>query len=223
MSVDEPANPPRVVTVSATFGAGGSVVAPGLAQRLALPFVDRLVPTDVSAKADLSGEGLSAEERQQSPASRFLTNLAHVGAGLGFPVSDADDLDPLGRLRRQVESGLAAVAESTGGVILGRAGAVVLADHPTAFHVRLDGPERDRVRRAMRIDQVDEETASRRQVEADRARSRYVSRLYNCDAGDPALYHLVMDTTALSFDDCIEVLASATIAHWRHVDLASGR
>jgi cytidylate kinase len=218
-----PAEPPgaaRVVTISATFGAGGSVIAPGLARRLGLPFINRLLPADVSVPADLGGEGLSAEEREHSPAGRFVTNLAHLGAGLGFPVAEADDLDPIGRLRRQVELGIAAVTESSGGVILGRAGAIVLADHDTAFHVRLDGPERHRVRLAMTIEQVDEETARRRQVEVDRVRSRYVNRVYNCDPADPALYHLVLDTTAFSFDDCIDVLAAAATAHWRHA--ASG-
>ena len=34
----------RVVTVSATYGSGGSLVAPALASHLGLPFADRLIP-----------------------------------------------------------------------------------------------------------------------------------------------------------------------------------
>ena len=39
-----------LVTLSATYGAGGSVVGPALAQRLDAPFVDRLIPTEVAAR-----------------------------------------------------------------------------------------------------------------------------------------------------------------------------
>ncbi|HEY0540394.1 MAG TPA: cytidylate kinase family protein, partial [Actinoallomurus sp.] len=36
-----------VVTVSATFGAGGSVIGPAVAERLGKPFVDRAIPYTV--------------------------------------------------------------------------------------------------------------------------------------------------------------------------------
>ena len=39
-----------LVTLSATYGAGGSVVGPELAQRLGVHFVDRLIPSEVAAR-----------------------------------------------------------------------------------------------------------------------------------------------------------------------------
>ena len=36
----------RVLTVSATYGAGGSVIAPGVAKALGLDFFDRLIHGD---------------------------------------------------------------------------------------------------------------------------------------------------------------------------------
>jgi len=36
----------RLITVSATYGTGGSVVAPALAQRLGLPFLQRVTSTE---------------------------------------------------------------------------------------------------------------------------------------------------------------------------------
>ena len=55
--VDGPPGPAvRLITVSAAYGAGGSVVAPALAQRLGLPFAQALfvVGTVVSVRADHS-------------------------------------------------------------------------------------------------------------------------------------------------------------------------
>ena len=40
-----------LVTVSATYGAGGSVIAPRLADALGLPFLDRLISADMSEEA----------------------------------------------------------------------------------------------------------------------------------------------------------------------------
>ena len=100
-------------------------------------------------------------------------------------------------------------------MILGRAGAVVLRDRPGALHVRLDGPVERRVAQAMRLEGIDRETAQRRLRDNDAARGAYVRVFYGEDATDPALYHAVLDATALDPETCVAViarLARATIA-----------
>jgi cytidylate kinase len=64
----------------------------------------------------------------------------------------------------------------------------------------------------MELDGSDRETAERRMRETDRAREAYVQQFYGCDARDAGLYHLVLDSTALSLDACIELIALATAA-----------
>ena len=208
----EPHGGTRVVTVSATYGAGGSVVAPRLAQLLGLPFADRLIPAIDAAIAEPGRERVTEEERRQTSTGRFLARLAHMTGGLGLPVPTAQDMaDPI---RQRVEESIATLVAGGGAVILGRAGAVVLADHERAFHVRLDGPYERRVARAMSIEGTDTDTARARLEETDRARSRYVERLYGCDPADPALYHLILDATVLATDDCVELIARAAAAFW---------
>ena len=46
-------------------------------------------------------------------------------------------------------------------------------------------------------------------------RSLYVRRLYNRDAEDRDLYHLVLDTTVFEVDDVVTVLRDAALAFWR--------
>ena len=70
-------------------------------------------------------------------------------------------------------------------VVLGRAGAMVLRDHPGALHVRLDGSEDARLRQAMDIEDVDRREAAKRMKESDAARTAYVRQFYNCDARSP--------------------------------------
>ena len=96
--------------------------------------------------------------------------------------------------RDQTERVLHQVAETDGGVILGRAAAIVLRDHPGALHVRLDGPLEGRVQRAVGLEGVDEEQARKLAAETDRAREAYVKHFYKCDPSAACHYHLVLET-----------------------------
>jgi cytidylate kinase len=97
-------------------------------------------------------------------------------------------------------------------VILGRAAAIVLRDHPGALHVRLDGPLEARVQRAVGLEGVDEEQARKLAAETDRAREGYVKHFYKCDARDARHYHVVLDSTAFEFDTCAEIIVAAARA-----------
>ena len=205
--------PVRVVTISATYGSSGSLIAPAVATRLGLPFADRLILArgPVPAVAEC-GEQLSEEERLASRRTSFLDRLAHLTGGLGLPVPTGEDLGD--HVKEQVERSVAAIAAGAGGVILGRGAMVILAGAPGAFHVRLDGPEDRRCARAMVLEVIDEATARDRMAETDRARARYFTRLYGRDARDPALYHLVIDSTVLPVDGCVRLIVDAAGAFW---------
>jgi cytidylate kinase len=203
----------RVVTMSATYGAGGSVIGPLVAERLGIPFIDRLiVATEEPPTREVLQERLSKEEEEQARAGGLLADLAQATSGLGVPVPGSIDLNPRRTIRQQAETSIAAVVQKGGGVILGRAAAVVLAGHPDAFHIRLDGPPARRIQRAMEIEGLDEATAKSRQSETDRSRARYVKRLYSRDANDPSLYHVILDTTAVPPEVAVDVLVQAAAA-----------
>ena len=198
-----------LVTLSATYGAGGSQVGPALARRLKVPFVDRLIPTQVAARLGVrSAEAYAHDEVSRGLIARLLTSLGPIGQAFGteVPTSDAlADSDFIEMTERIIHER----AETGKGVILGRAGAIVLSDDTRALHVRLDGPREARVIQAMRIQGIDSSTAERRMMETDRARHAYVSHFHHADARDPALYHLVIDSTAIDLDTCVALIALA--------------
>ncbi|HEV7687897.1 MAG TPA: cytidylate kinase family protein, partial [Acidimicrobiia bacterium] len=88
----EAAGSARVVTISATYGSSGSLIAPALATRLGLPFADRLIPALGGEPAAECGEQLTEEERVASRRTSFLDRLAHLTGGLGLPVPAGDDI-----------------------------------------------------------------------------------------------------------------------------------
>jgi cytidylate kinase len=113
------------------------------------------------------------------------------------------------RLRGEIEEFLVR-ASQTGGVVLGRGGAVVLDSVPGVLHVYLGGAWRARVERVMQSDGVDRTTAERLVRAHDRARRDYVRDFYGVDGDDPKLYHLVLDAVTLGVDACVELIVLAS-------------
>lgn len=205
--VYDPAMP--VVTISASYGSGGSEVAPALAERLGVRFVDRVVSPETAHRlAQAENAGLFWRLiRSISPAGGLTAGSIHAERELHDRFSD----------REALESALRDAAAAGDVVILGRAGALALRDHPRALHVRLDGPSEARVFRAMEVQSVDEATARERLVETDRARERFVRDIYGLDPTDPGLYALVLDGTAFTTAACVEVIVAAVAAPRRHI------
>ena len=109
-------------------------------------------------------------------------------------------------MKQATELVLWQVAATTGGVVLGRASTIVLAEYPNALPVRLDGSLEARIARAMAHDHLDEATARRLQRESDRAREAYARHLYGAEMTDLSHFHLVIDTTAIDIDACVDLL-----------------
>lgn len=205
---------PAVVTISATFGAGGSRVGPALAHRLGVPFLDRAIPVAVASRMSVSLQAaLAHDEHAPGVVARVLAGMArmadpYLGAG-PLPASDVGETEAY---RQQTEEVLRAAARSTGAVILGRAAAIVLADEPGALHARLDGPRAARAAQAARAEHLDPAAAWDLLVQSDRTREAYVRYFYSVNSADPRYYHVLLDGTALPIGTCVEVLALALAA-----------
>jgi len=198
---------PPLVTISASYGAGGSQIGPALAKRLGVEFLDRAIPTRVADRLQVPiDDALAHDESIGDAIGRFVSSFALLpelaGAMVQAGVLSGEDY------RRETERLIREHADG-GAVILGRAAAVILRDEPYALHVRLDGPPERRVENAMKLEGLDRADAERLRKSGDRAREAYVRHFYGCDARDPSLYHLVIDSTALAASTVVEVIAAA--------------
>jgi cytidylate kinase len=202
------------VTISAGYGAGGSVVAPQVARLLDLPLLDRAISSRVAAQLHVSVQEAVGGAVRRSLPDRFISVLAPLAAGVLAASTDSAprDLtassDEAAVFREQAEAVMRA-ALATGAVILGRAGAAAFRDEPGVLRVRLFGSADARVVQATGIENVDELTARQRLPEVDRARAQYVRRLYRADIDDPDLFHLHIDSTVVPLDSCAELIVAA--------------
>jgi hypothetical protein len=192
-----------LITLAAGYGAGGSRIAPDVAERLGVPLLDRARPV----LAEELDELVVAQDPDPGPPR--LSTAAALGLCWGTPAGiTLDALLPDDDEKRAAERAVLEFAAAGDGVILGRAATVLLRDDPRVLHVRLDGPVERRVARAAALEGIDPAEARRRLELTDKARYAYVDTLYGVDPGSPGLYHLILDATAMSLDAC-----SALIAH----------
>ncbi|MGY1617687.1 AAA family ATPase [Geodermatophilus sp. SYSU D00691] len=201
-----------VVTISAAYGAAGAEVARAVAERLGLPFHDRAIPAQVAGRL---GVPVAEAEANDETVVRGLWRLV---ASLGTMPDPVGGVVPSSSLpderayRHQTEKVLAEMADGAGGVVLGRAAALVLRDRLDALHVRLDGPPERRLAAAVARSGRPEAEVRREMEATDRTREAYVRHFYRCNPASARHYHLVIDSTVLPLETVEDVVVLAATA-----------
>ena len=200
-----------IVTIAALYGAGGSSIGPLVAEVLEVPFHDRNLPEEVARRTGLPADVVDdVDDAPRTRSERFFSRLGQSSIVSGADAGSPETVDlQTRRVRSGVEQTLARIALE-GGVVIGRGGNVVLGQFPWALHVLLRAPLEARLRRRMRLDGIDRATAERRQRIEDAARVKFVRRTYGIDGDDPAGYHLVVDTSEIDEDTCVDLIVRAS-------------
>jgi hypothetical protein len=202
-----------LVTISAAYGALGSEVGHAVATELEVPFLDRAIPAAVAEK--LAVPLAEAETRDEALAGffeRLLGTFVMMGGVYGGAILPVTELPDEAAFRAATEQIIRAHAASGAGVILGRAGMLVLADHPHVVRVRLSGPLEARIEQAVRRYDLTRDQARQQARENDGARAAWVQRFYGRDVADPSLYDLVINATKFGVGACVELIVTATRA-----------
>lgn len=184
-------------------------MGPALAERLGVPFLDRAIPFAVSARLDVDLEAAERHDMRVGVSKLERVLRGFIGQDVGAPVPITPELTVDEDFRRATEEVLLAQAATGEGVILGRAAAIVLRDRPGVLRARLDGPPARRAAQAARLGKIELSEAERALERLDRAQADYVRHFYGADIRDPGLYDLVLDSTSIGLDTCVELLVAA--------------
>jgi cytidylate kinase len=200
------------VTVSAAYGAAGAEIAPMVAERLGLPFHDRAIPAQVAGRLGVPvSEAEANDETVVGGLWRLVASLGTMPDPVGGVLPTAS-LPDARAYRQQTERILGEICDSGGGVVLGRAAAMVLAERPDALHVRLDGPRDRRLDAAVARSGRPRDEVRREMEATDRGRQAYVRHFYRCDPAESRHYHLVVDSTVLPLETVVELIVTAARA-----------
>lgn len=201
---DSGSTPKPVVTLWETYGSGAQEVGRRVAQGLNLPFHQQA----------FSSEELEAAEEQREKEST-ISRVFRAMSGSSYGGLDVGDVTAGQRDNYALvmeNNGVVQKEAGAGGVILGRNATVILADRPGTLHVRLDGPVAERIARAARATGIDAERAGKRQRREDEFRSQMSIQLYGWDPREDDHYDLVLNTSSLGLDTCVEIILAASKA-----------
>ena len=191
-----------VVTIYGTYGAGAKQVGRAVAHELGLPYFGPAFSSEAL-------EGGSDEVRQEE--AQFLKRMMAVLAStFGAGASASDDTVEQHR-QELVEENLRQVqgCAHLGGVMVGRHGALLLADRPHTLHVLLTGSVEDRIERAATESGITREHAARRVHREDHVRADMAIALFGWDPRNPDRYDLVINTSRIPLDRVVAAILAA--------------
>jgi len=180
-----------VIAMPREMGSLGKDVALGLAERLDLKLVHhQLVEQDVAARLDLD----------TGDVHRFLE---------GSPsLLERWKIDEK-RLSRYTAEEILDLAEGGNAMIRGWGATSLLKTVPHVLRVRVCAPMKFRIRVMMERVGIEDPALARREIERnDAAHTRTVHRFFDSDWENPLNYHLVLNSSLLSVESCIEQVAA---------------
>ena len=116
---------------------------------------------------------------------------------------------PTWTLVRKTADTILRLAEIGNVVVIGRGGNVITDRLATAFHVRLVGSVPRRIKHLQDYLRMDPAEATEYLHATDAARKRYVGKYYRKDIDDPLLYHLVVNTDRVMYEETARLIIGA--------------
>ena len=202
----------RAITISRQTGSGGHAIAERLAALL---------------QARRPGTGAPWTVFDMNLVERVLEEH-HLPQRLArFMPEDrtseiADTMDelfglhpPSWTLVRKTAETILRLAEMGNVIILGRGSNIITAKLEHMFHVRLVGSLERRIRHVQEVNQLSPGEAQAFVHSHDLGRSRFVRKYFNREIEDPLLYHMVINTDLVSFEEAAELIADRVVSNVR--------
>ncbi len=200
-----------VITITRQYGAGGSLVAQHVAERLGWTVIDNEFVGEVAKRAGLPPEEIAArEERAPSLLERLAAALSLSAPEMFAPAAAVEGAEAdEERLIRITERVIAEAAAHGRVVLVGRGATAFLGtagEGAQALHAYVVAPRAVRIRTVMGRQSLGETEAARMVNEIDAARERYLERYYRRRRDDAANYHLVVNTAWLGYEGAADTI-----------------
>jgi len=198
----------RAVTISRQAGCGALAVAEKLARHLqehspkhaaSWKVFDRNLMEKV-----LEDHDLPKRLAQFLPEDR-VSYLEDIMADLlqTYPTSQT--------VIRQTTETILKLASVGNVILIGRGGNVITARLPNMFHVRLVAPLEERIEHSHKSYGMTKTEARKFCLREDLGRERYLKTYFHADINDPLLYHLIINTGLVGYDDAARIIGDAVL------------
>jgi len=206
---DQPNLVRRAVTISRQAGCGARAIADQLATLLQARDPKFPVPWQVFDR-ELMDQVLTDHRLPKNLSFYFPEDRKPAMEDI---LEDLFGLHPPQEtIVRQTAETMLGLAETGNVILIGRAGNIITAKLPHVLHVRLIAPVEDRIEHACESYHLSPAAARSFCLREDLGRSRYVHKYFHTEINDPLAYHLVINTSRLSYHAAATLMADALLS-----------
>jgi len=198
----------RAVTISRQAGSGATVVAGKLARLLQKHDPEDERPWEVydSNLIDkmLADHGLPPYLAKVLKEDRVSQLEDFMADALGVH-------PPSATLLQHLTETLLQLAGNGNVILIGRGGNMVTAKLPHVLHVRLVAPLEKRIQHCAGALHLTHDQAATFCPAEDHARQRYFKKYFNTDIDNPLLYHVIINTGQVGYDEAARIIGDAVL------------
>jgi cytidylate kinase len=202
-----------VITINRELGSGGRTVGRKLAEKLSVPYYDKLLIQSLQDKYKLSVEEI---EKEKGNKHQWLTYLKNAFVAIN---QNRDELwfyqmvngeqgdmvtsEEMFKVEQQI---LKSAAEEQSCVVAGRSGFYVFADHPNHLSIMIQASMEHRIERIMKKQNLTREEAEKVIKHVDQMRENYVKKYTGSSRYDTRNYNLVISMDGKTEDEVVELI-----------------
>lgn len=193
----------KIITISREYGAGGHSIGRQVAEQLGIPFYDRDIVRETVKASGFDMDTVEHDQEDVSKADFLLKSICSLSAP-----SYSDTQDAIHEVQRAV---ILQFAKAGPCVILGRCADDILRKAGVeCLNVFIHA---DDVHRAVRVSELtgcnNATELQRMLAKKDGSRHTYYTHYTGKKWGDSRNYHLTLDSGALGYDRCVQLIVAA--------------
>ena len=206
-------NQKYVITINRELGSGGRTVGRKLAEKLNVPFYDKVLINELKEKFKLSTEEVEKLKGGKRQWWReFINTAMYLGQGMNETLyyqrmtGKEEHLLTSGDMFEVEKEVLKNVALEDSCVIAGRSGFSIFADHPNHLSILIQAPLEHRIQRIMSKQDLSREEAEKVIKKVDEMRETYVKKYTGTSRYDTRKYDLVFNMEGKNEDEIVELI-----------------
>ncbi|MCL4429255.1 MAG: cytidylate kinase-like family protein [Chloroflexi bacterium] len=218
-SEEQVARQRTVITISRQVGSGGAEIALKVSEILGYAYFDKNLMVNVAKSIGVSEEEIADFSEDTYKIKRLVDRILLRKKPVTSSLVSKDNVLIRKTLDEEeclsvIQTVINSLASRGRTVIVGRGGQAILKHKTGVLHVRIIAPTADRVQRIMKSAGLSQQDALRLIEDNDKAAAEYLSRFYNVDVNDPAIYDMILNTWKMDLNTATKMIVSVATQQW---------
>jgi cytidylate kinase len=195
----------NVITISRTYGSGGSEFGRSLADRLGYHYANGAFLKSIEKKPEEFSPLFSSIEDEVGPG--FLARITGLMENRNF-------------YKTALAICVYELALKSDVILVGAGGHLVLSGSPSLISLQVVRKLSSRVKLVAKERGIKVEEALKRVEAMDKAKSRFIRDYFDKELFDPLMFHLTINATFFTLDDALDLVAEYSKSYFTKIDTA---